>query len=26
VKQHTVLFLKKFGYGWREGKLYALSG
>jgi hypothetical protein len=26
VKQHTVHFLKKFGYGWREGKLYALSG
>jgi transposase len=26
VKQHTVHFLTKFGYGWSEGKLYALSG
>lgn len=26
VKQHTVNFLKKFGYGWSAGKLYALSG
>jgi transposase len=25
VKTHTVNFLKKFGYGWSEGKLYALS-
>lgn len=26
VKQHTVNFLKKFGYGWSAGKLYALPG
>jgi transposase len=25
VKQHTVNFLKKFGYGWSAGRLYALS-
>jgi transposase len=24
VKQHTVNFLRKFGYGWHAGKLYAL--
>ena len=23
-KQHTVSFLEKFGYGWRDGKLFAL--
>lgn len=26
TKQHTVNFLAKFGYGWSDGKLYALSG
>lgn len=26
TKQHTVNFLEKFGYGWSEGRLYALSG
>jgi hypothetical protein len=25
VKTHTVNFLKKFGYGWEEGRLYALA-
>ncbi|MCP9495003.1 MAG: hypothetical protein MSG64_11190 [Pyrinomonadaceae bacterium MAG19_C2-C3] len=24
IKQHTVNFLEKFGYGWSDGKLYAL--
>ncbi len=24
--QHTVSFLEKFGYGWSNGRLYALSG
>ena len=26
TKQHTVNFLEKFGYGWSDGRLYALSG
>jgi len=26
TKQHTVNFLQKFGYGWSDGRLYALSG
>ena len=26
TKQHTVNFLAKFGYGWSDGRLYALSG
>ncbi len=26
AKQHTVSFLEKFGYGWSNGRLYALSG
>ncbi len=26
TKQHTVNFLEKFGYGWSNGRLYALSG
>ena len=26
AKQHTVSFLEKFGYGWSDGRLYALSG
>lgn len=26
AKQHTVSFLERFGYGWRDGHLYALSG
>jgi transposase len=26
ARQHTVSFLERFGYGWSEGKLYALSG
>jgi len=26
TKQHTVNFLGKFGYGWSDGRLYALSG
>jgi transposase len=26
AKQHTVNFLAKFGYGWSDGRLYALSG
>jgi transposase len=25
VKTHTVNFLKKFGYGWEDGRLYALA-
>jgi transposase len=25
VKTHTVNFLKKFGYGWEAGRLYALA-
>lgn len=25
AKQHTVNFLEKFGYGWRNGRLYALQ-
>ena len=25
TKQHTVSFLEKFGYGWSNGRLYALS-
>jgi len=26
TKRHTVNFLEKFGYGWSDGRLYALSG
>ncbi len=26
ARQHTVNFLEKFGYGWSDGRLYALSG
>jgi len=26
TKQHTINFLEKFGYGWSDGGLYALSG
>ena len=26
AKQHTVSFLERFGYGWSDGRLYALSG
>jgi transposase len=26
TKQHTVNFLAKFGYGWNDGRLYALTG
>jgi transposase len=26
TKQHTVNFLGRFGYGWSDGRLYALSG
>ena len=26
IKRHTVNFLKKFGYEWNKGRLYALSG
>jgi transposase len=26
VKRHTVSFLKRFGYEWSDGRLYALSG
>jgi transposase len=26
IKRHTVNFLKKFGYEWSKGRLYALSG
>ena len=26
TKQHTVNFLEKFGYGWSDGRLYALAG
>lgn len=26
TRQHTVNFLAKFGYGWSDGRLYALSG
>ena len=26
AKQHSVNFLAKFGYGWNDGKLYALTG
>jgi transposase len=26
AKRHTVNFLEKFGYGWSDGRLYALSG
>jgi transposase len=26
ARQHTVSFLERFGYGWSDGKLYALSG
>ena len=26
ARHHTVNFLEKFGYGWSEGRLYALSG
>ncbi len=26
ARQHTVSFLEKFGYGWSDGRLYALSG
>lgn len=26
TKQHTVNFLEKFGYGWNDGRLYALTG
>ena len=25
VKTYTVYFLKKFGYGWEDGRLYALA-
>jgi transposase len=26
ARRHTVSFLKRFGYGWSKGRLYALSG
>jgi len=26
ARQHTVSFLEKFGYGWSDGRLYALPG
>ncbi len=26
AKQHTVNFLEKFGYGWSNGRLHALTG
>ena len=26
ARQHTVSFLERFGYGWSNGRLYALSG
>lgn len=26
ARQHTVSFLEQFGYGWGDGRLYALSG
>ena len=25
ARRHTVSFLEKFGYGWKDGRLFALS-